>query len=45
MDIYCMFPFGFQTPVVIYVQANRPKRDYAENIHTLSNRNGIHHVI
>lgn len=23
-----MFPLGFQTPVLIYVQTNRPKRDY-----------------
>ena len=34
MDIYCMFPLGFQTPVLIYVQTNRPKRDYTENVLT-----------
>lgn len=28
MNVYRMFPFQFQTPVLVYVQTNRYKIDY-----------------
>lgn len=32
MDIYCMFLLGFQSPALVYVQTNRPKRDFKETL-------------